>query len=79
MSSSVLLSAMGKLVRLVLKVCLGNQSRRTKIEFKPALKCELNYQDQKIRRTPTLDIRKHWTAVSLLLGLISSVYRDLHH
>ena len=24
------------------------------------------------------DIWKHWTAVSTLLGLISSVYRDLH-
>ena len=23
--------------------------------------------------------QKHWTAVSTLLGLISSVYRDLHH
>ena len=23
------------------------------------------------------DIRKHWTAVSTLLGLISNVYRDL--
>ena len=22
---------------------------------------------------------KHWTAVSALLGLISSAYRDLHH
>ena len=43
------------------------------------LHCELNYHDQKIRRTPTHDIRKHWTAVSTLLGLISNVYRDLHH
>ena len=25
------------------------------------------------------DIWKHWTAVSALLGLISSVYSDLHH
>ena len=25
------------------------------------------------------DIRKHWTAVSTLLCLISSVYHDLHH
>ena len=40
--------------------------------------CELNYHDQKIRRTLTYDIRKHWTAVSTLLGLISSVYRDLY-
>ena len=43
------------------------------------LQWELNYHDQKIRRTPTPDIQKHWTAVSTLLGLISSVYRDLHH
>ena len=41
--------------------------------------CELNYHDQKIRRTRKHNIRKHWTAVSTLLGLISSVYRDLHH
>ena len=41
--------------------------------------CELNNHDQKIRRTPTHDIREHWTAVSTLLGLISSVYRNLHH
>ena len=34
---------------------------------------ELNYHDLKIH-----DIWKHWTAVSTLLGLISSVYRDLH-
>ena len=39
----------------------------------------LNYHDQKICRTPMHDIRKHWTAVSTLLGLISSVYRNLHH
>ena len=38
--------------------------------------CELNYYDLKIRRTPTHDIRKHWTAVSTLLGIISCVYRD---
>ena len=31
--------------------------------------CTLNFHDQKIRRTPTGDIRKHWTAVSTLLGL----------
>ena len=41
--------------------------------------CELNYHDQKIRGTRTDDIRKHWTVVSTLLGLISRVYRDLHH
>ena len=35
--------------------------------------------DQKICRTLTHDIRKHWTAVSTLLGLINSVYRDLQH
>ena len=35
--------------------------------------CELKYHDQKIRRTPTNDIRKH------LLGFVSSVYYDFHH
>ena len=39
----------------------------------------MNYHDQKIYRTPTHDIRKHWTAVLTLLGLISSVYCNLHH
>ena len=32
-----------------------------------------------IQRTPTHDIQEHWTAVSTLLGLISSVYHNLHH
>ena len=41
--------------------------------------CELNYHDQKTCRTPTHDILEHWTAVSTLLGLISSVYHNLHH
>ena len=41
--------------------------------------CELNFHDQNIWRTLTHDIRKHWTAFSTLLGLISTVYRDLHH
>ena len=41
--------------------------------------CELNFYDQKIQRTLTHDTRKHWTAVSTLLGLISCVYHDLHH
>ena len=40
---------------------------------------KLNYHDQKIHRTPMHDIREHWTAVSTLLGLISSMYRNLHH
>ena len=40
--------------------------------------CKLNDHDQKIRQTFTHDIRKHLTAVSIWLGLISSVYRDLH-
>ena len=39
--------------------------------------CELNYHDQKIWRTLARDVRKHLTTVSTLLGLISSVYRDL--
>ena len=43
------------------------------------LYCELNYRDQKIRRTLTHDVRKHWTDVSILIGLISSVLRDLHN
>ncbi len=41
--------------------------------------CFLNYPNQKIWQTLARDIRKYWTAVSTLLGLISSVYRDLHH
>ena len=44
--------------------------------FKWKYFCELNYHDQKIRRTPTHDIQKHWIAVSILLGLTSSVFRD---
>ena len=39
----------------------------------------MNYHDQKIRRRPTHDIRGHLIAVSTLLGLFSSVYRNLHH
>ena len=39
----------------------------------------LNYHDQKIRRTPAHGIREHWTGDSTLLGLYSSVYRNLHH
>ena len=39
----------------------------------------MNYHDPKIRWTLTHDIRKPWTAVSTLLGFISSVYRDFHH
>ena len=35
--------------------------------------------DQKIQWTLARDIRKHWTAVSTLLGFISSVYPDLLH
>ena len=34
---------------------------------------KLNYHDQKIRQTLGCNIRTHWT----LLGLISSVYRDI--
>ena len=41
--------------------------------------CELNYHDQKIWRTLAYDIWKHFTAVSTLLGLISSVYHNLQH
>ena len=43
------------------------------------LYCELNYHDQKIRQTLARDIRKHWTAVSTLLGLISRLYCDFSH
>ena len=39
--------------------------------------CELNYHDQKIRWTLECEIRKQRTAVSTLLDLISSAYRDL--
>ena len=38
----------------------------------------LNYHDQKIQQAPTRRHTEHWTAVSTLLGLISSAYRDLH-
>ena len=41
--------------------------------------CELNCHDQKIRQTPTHDVREYWTAVSTLLGLINSVYGNLNH
>ena len=40
---------------------------------------ELNYHDQKILRTPTHDLREHWTTVSTLLGVITNVYRNFHH
>ena len=43
------------------------------------LYCEWNYHDKKIRRTLAHKIQEHWTAVSTLLGLISSVYCDLLH
>ena len=33
---------------------------------------------ENLARTYTLHT-EHWTAVSTLLGLISSVHRDLHH
>ena len=36
----------------------------------------MNYHVQKIRWILKRDIRKRWTDVSTLLGLISSVYRD---
>ena len=38
-----------------------------------------NYHDHKIRRTSVRDTWRHWTSVSTLLDLISSVYRDLPH
>ena len=41
------------------------------------LYCEWKYLDQKILRTLACDIQKHWTVVSILLGLISSIYHDL--
>ena len=37
----------------------------------------IEYHNQKILQTLAHDIRKHWTAVSTLLGLICSVYCDL--
>ena len=59
-----------KAIRVFLKV--------TMIISKTYANCELNYHDQKIHRKPTHNIREHWTAVSTWLGLISSVYRNLH-
>ena len=35
--------------------------------------CGLNYHEQKIRRTLTHNIRKRWTAVSTLLGLLNMI------
>ena len=43
------------------------------------LYCKLNYHVQKIRQTPARDIQNHWTAVSTLLGLLSSLHHDLPH
>ena len=37
---------------------------------------KLNCHDQKIQQTLVHNIQRHWTAVSTLLGLSSSVYRD---
>ena len=34
---------------------------------------ELNYYAQKIRQTPTHDIRKHWTAVSTVLAVYTVI------
>ena len=45
--------------------------------FLKVLYYKLTYQDQKIRQILACDIRNNWTAVSTLLGLISSVYHDL--
>ena len=39
----------------------------------------MNYYDQKIRWTLACNVRKHWTVVLILLGLITSIYRDLFH
>ena len=50
-----------------------------KKEFKPITFRELNYHHQKIRRPPAHDIRKYWTALSTLLGLVNSVDSDLFH
>ena len=61
------------MILFVLQQCL-KQSRDI---FKHERSCVFNYHDQKIRQTFARDICKHWTAVSILLGLISSVYHDL--
>ena len=37
----------------------------------------LNDNEQEIRQPTARDIKNHWTAVLILLGPISSVYRDL--
>ena len=52
---------------------------KKKTFLKQFVYCELNYHNQKIQRILTHDIQKHWTAVSTLLRLISSVYCDLHY
>ena len=54
-------------------ICLKTQpnenlNRQTKVFLLKHKFCELNYHDQKIRQTLACDIRKHWTAVSTLLG-----------
>ena len=41
--------------------------------------CKLNYHDQKIQQTLACNIQNHWTTISILLDLISSVYRNLSH
>ena len=51
----------------------------TKLGSKNKHTCKLNYYDQKIRQILVCDIRDHWTAVSTLSGLFSSVYRDFPH
>ena len=47
--------------------------------FVKTICCKLNYHDQKIWQTLAHDTWNHWTAVSTLLGFISSVYCDLPH
>ena len=47
-------------------------------EFLIIRQIAIELHDQKICRTPTHNIREHWTADSTLLGLISSLYRNLH-
>ena len=41
--------------------------------------CQLKYHDQKIWQTLTHNIWTNWTAVLILLGIISNVYHDLPH
>ena len=50
----------------------SNKKKKHKTSTISFLFYKLNYQDQKIRQTLACDIQNNWTAISTLLGLISS-------